>query len=71
MNKTRYLRLETQKLIATLNGTEVYEKMMRGETVRIEDRGKIYIIFTIADGTLAENIYYELSNGGLRDVYPF
>jgi hypothetical protein len=65
---TTYLRQETRKLIDSISSTAVFESIEKHGATNIHYKGKLFVIFQLSDGSLAENIYEELPNGGLRCI---
>lgn len=65
---TQYLRMETKQLLNSIDSERVFTSIKKHGAVDIHHKGKLFIIFQLADGSLAENIYIELPSGGLSCI---
>jgi hypothetical protein len=62
---TQYLRPETKEMLSLIDSERVFESIEKFGVIEIHHQDKMFIIFKLKDGSLAENIYMELPNGGL------
>ena len=63
---TRYLRQETKEAIKAISETAIFEDIKNNGTVKIEYKDKTFIIFQLADGSLADNVYIEYEGMSLE-----
>jgi hypothetical protein len=65
---TQYLRTETKELLSLIDSERVLKSIEKFGVIDIHHKGKLFVIFKLKNGSLAENIYIELPNGGLHCI---